>query len=547
MSAQRIIIVGGGFAGIFAARQLARNLRTEKLSQTDFHIELINPTNYFVFQPLLPEVVSGTISAPDAVSPLRALLPGVHFRMAEVVDLALDEKTITVLQGTRRIPQPLRFDHLVLTPGQRTNISHMPGFAEHSFTLRDLADAHELRNHVLQCLEHADITENQELKQRLLTFVVVGAGFSGVETMGELQEMVHRTLRYYPNIQEAEIRLLLVQRGGRILPELPIKSSLYGEKELRRRGVDIRLNCSIARATAYAVETADGEKIATDTLITTIGNGPSKIIENLPFTTSRGRLLTDSYLRLQGYENIWSAGDAAAAETPHTAVAPTTAQFAVQEARQLARNLTASLRGSTMQPFNYKPRGSMASLGNYRGVAELFGIPISGLAAWILWRGFYIAMLPGFFTRLRVALNWLLDYFVPRNSVQISNKPPMACRMRCYAAGDVLFRPRQLVDGLYVLVKGKLESRSEDGDFVRIINPGEHWGERVMEIHHNTVGTLTALEDSQVLVLNREDFERLYDSLPVLKKYFRGISDRTYPRALRSDLQATTSNETTDQ
>jgi len=537
MSKQRIIIIGGGFAGVFAGQAITRLLKLRRGNSDAYHVELINPTNYFVFQPLLPEVVSGTINAPDAVSPLRALLPGVHFRMAEVIDLDVAKQQITLLQGSRRIPQALSYDQLILTPGQRTDTSHLPGFSEHSFTLRDLDDAHALRNHVLQCLEHADITQNPELKQRLLTFVVVGAGFSGVETAGELKEMIHRTLRYYPNIQSEEINMILVQRGDRILPELSPQLAAYAQTDLVQRGVDVRLNSSITKATAYAVFGADGNRISTSTLVTTVGNGPVKLATALPFETYRGRIVADAHLRVKGHKNIWTAGDVAAVPNATTEVTPATAQFAVRQAQQLAHNLIAELQGKPLQHFDYTPKGSMASLGNYRGVAELFGVRISGLVAWFLWRGFYIAMLPGFATRLRVALNWLLDYFVPRNSVQIRNKPAGSAAKRLYAAGDVLFRPGQIVDGLYILISGKLESRSRDGTFLRMIEPGEHWGERSMETHHVTVGTLTALEDSEVLVLKREDFELLYQSLPVLRQYFHSISDNTYPDELRSAVR----------
>jgi len=534
MSKQRIIIIGGGFAGVFAGQAITRLLKLRRGNTDGYHVELINPTNYFVFQPLLPEVVSGTINAPDAVSPLRALLPGVHFRMAEVIDLDVAKQQITLLQGSRRIPQSLSYDQLILTPGQRTDTSHLPGFAEHSFTLRDLDDAHALRNHVLQCLEHADITQNPELKQRLLTFVVVGAGFSGVETIGELKEMVHRTLRYYPNIQSEEINMILVQRGDRILPELSPQLAAYAQTDLVQRGVDVRLNSSITKATAYAVFEDDGNRISTSTLVTTVGNGPVQLATSLPFETHRGRIVADIHLRVKGHKNIWTAGDVAAVPNATTEITPATAQFAVRQAQQLAHNLIAELQGKPLQHFDYTPKGSMASLGNYRGVAEVFGVRISGLAAWFLWRGFYIAMLPGFATRLRVALNWLLDYFVPRNSVQIRNKPAGSAAKRLYAAGDVLFRPGQIVDGLYILISGKLESRSSDGTFLRVIKPGDHCGERSIETHHVTVGTLSALEDSEVLVLKREDFELLYQSLPVLRQYFHSISDNTYPDELRS-------------
>ena len=191
MSKQKILIVGGGFAGAFAAKYLRRN------AGNHCEVELINSTNYFVFQPLLPEVVSGTISAPDAVTPLRYMLPGVRVRMAEVTNIDMQAQHVDLLQGTRRFPQSIDYDQLIIAVGQKTDLSLATGLEAHGLCVRDLAGAHELRNRVIQCLEHADITRNRQVKQRLLTFVVAGGGFSGVEIMGELVEMIRRTLRFY--------------------------------------------------------------------------------------------------------------------------------------------------------------------------------------------------------------------------------------------------------------------------------------------------------------------------------------------------------------
>lgn len=536
MPKQRVVIIGGGFGGAFAAKFLRRT------AAHDFEIELINSTNYFVFQPLLPEVVSGTISAHDAVTPLRYMLPGVKVRLAEVTGIDMDARKITLLQGTRRFPQTIEYDHLVIAVGQKTNLSLSPGLAAHSLCVRDIADAHELRNQVIRCLEHADVTQDPAVRRRLLTFIVAGGGFSGVETIGELVEMIRRTLRFYPNISCNDVRAVLVQRGDRILPELSPRLAQYAEKKLRERNVEILLNTSIVSATATDVYLDNGTRIATDTLVATVGSAPRAFARGLGLQLHHGKIAVDQFLRVPGCENVWCVGDAALISLPPTngeeiRYAPPTAQFAVREARVVARNIVASQKGGELQAFAYQPKGSLASIGNYKAVAELFGFRLSGLFAWLIWRGLYIGMLPGFSTRLRVALNWLFDYFLPRSIVQIANNPSAGTTYRHYAKGDVVCRPGQIIDGFYTVIAGGMESRIPDPgkgeDFVRNLRPGDHWGERSMASETLAKGTLTATEDTQVLVLQRSDFRNLSAAFPGLNEYFEKISDEIYAPSLR--------------
>ncbi|MDX1405146.1 MAG: FAD-dependent oxidoreductase [Woeseiaceae bacterium] len=531
----RIVIVGGGFGGAFAAKYLRRHLGR------DADIEIINSTNYFVFQPLLPEVASGTINAPDAVTPLRYMLKGIRVRMADVIAVDRDKQRITILQGSRRIPQYIDYDHLVIAVGQQTNLEISAGMREHALCMRNLADAHGLRNRVIECLEHADITRDENLKRRLLTFVVAGGGFSGTETIGELIEMIHRTLKFYPNVSKDQIRAVLVQRGDRILPELSRPLGEYAAKKLGKRNVDIRCHASVASATATAVFLDNGERIDTATFISTVGSGPTGFTSELGIDLERGKIPVDEYLQIKGSQSLWALGDAALIPLPSAdgepRFAPPTAQYAVREAKCLAGNIAALHQGRELQAFAFRPWGSLASIGHYSAVAELFGLRLSGLTAWLLWRAIYIGMLPGFSTRLRVALNWLFDYFLPRSIVQIANRRSAATQYRRYARGDVISGEGQIVDGFYTVISGYLESRIPDPhggeDFVRILGPGDHWGERSLTEHTRTVGTLTAAEDATVMVLPADDFHNLCDAFPVLDDYFEKISDKIYAPSLR--------------
>ena len=529
MSKQRVVIVGGGFAGAFSAKYLRKYL------SKDVDIELINKDNYFVFQPLLPEVASGTINAQDAVTPLRGMLPGVKFRMGEVISIDKQNQTVQVLQGSYRKSHHLPYDHLILAMGQETNLTHSPGFAEHSLCMRNLADAHQLRNKIIRRLEHADITEDAALKAKLLTFVVAGGGFSGVETIGEVAEMIERALRFYPNIDSQAIQCVLIQRSDRILPELPERLGEYALKKLTARNIHIRCNCSIVSATGHAVYLDDGTVIPTSLLVTTVGNGPTPFLQQLGFDLERGKLPVTPHLNVLGHKNIWALGDAAliplVADEKPTEFAPPTAQYAVREANCVASNIKRALGNKDLLQFKFTPRGSLASIGNYKGVAEVFGVRCSGLLAWMMWRFLYIGMLPGFSTRLRVALNWGFDYVLPRSIVQIKNQRKQTSDFRVYKAGDTVISAGERVDGFYAIISGALETRTKsDGeDFVRNLGPGDHWGERSANTDAATVSTVTAVEDSRVMVVDRREFQNMRMAFPPLEEYFSSINDKIYP------------------
>jgi len=527
MKKQKVIIVGGGFGGAFTARYLRRFAPA-------VDIELINATNYFVFQPLLPEVVSGNISAPDAVTPLRQLLPHVNVRMATVTHIDTEEKCVHLLQGSFRKPQRRSYDHLVIAAGQETNLEIAPGFREHALCIRNLGDAHALRNKIIRRLEHADVTEDAIIKQRLLSFVIAGGGFSGVETVGEVSEMIRRTLRFYPNVAQSDIRVVIVQSGKRLLPELPARLGRYAERILSRRGVDIILKARVQSATTNSVTLSDQRTIQTCLFISTVGNGPTAFSRSLGLPLERGKVPVDRTLRVKGQAHIWALGDAALIPMDDTGerFAPPTAQFAVREAKCLAKNLAATLEDRTIQPFSFTPNGALASIGDYKGVAQLFGIRFSGLLAWMTWRFLYIGMLPGFSTRLRVALNWAFDFFMPRSIVQIANQKASGLITRRYAKGDLISVPGQFVDGFFTVLEGRLESRIPQGpgkeDFIRHLGPGDHWGELLATSGTKTLGTLVATEETRVQILNADDFRHLRRAFPALDQYFQQIDPSTY-------------------
>ena len=518
----RVLILGGGFAGMFAAKELHRSLAGQ------VEIELINETNHFVFQPLLPEVAAGSITTRDAIAPLRLLLPGVKVRQASVFDVDTASKTVTIFQGQQRRYTQVSYDHLVLALGQIVDLSRFPGLSDHAFTMKNVSDAFRLRNHVIDKLEHADITQLPEVKKELLTFTVIGAGFSGIETVGEMKELIDRSLKFYPNIDPSEIRVVVVEFADRVLAELPDSLATYAHKLLEKRGVEIKLRTGVARATGTTVTTSDGEVFGTRTIVATIGNAPSPLLHKVDIRKAHGRAEVERTLRVRGTENIWSLGDCALIPMKDDAkdrkdFAPPTAQFAVREARLLAKNIKATLEGGALAPFDYKSKGALASLGGRRGVAEVFGVRLTGFSAWLLWRTYYLSFLPVFSTKLRVLLNWVSDSILSRNTVQVKTQVQGGVSYVHYSAGDRIFERGNRADGFYTVVEGKVEQRipGEDGkEIVRVLGPGDHFGERVLLGSGLRTGTVRALEDSKVLVLTAEDFLRLTDAFPALKAYF---------------------------
>ena len=540
----RILVLGGGFAGMFAARELRRELGDKA------EIELINDVNYFVFQPLLPEVAAGAVSIRDAVSPLRRLLPGVRLRQAQIFGVDLERKVAVIFQGLQRRYTEVPYDHLVVALGQSVDLSRFPGLAAHALPMKTLADAMALRNHVIDKLEHADITALPEVKKELLTFTVIGGGFSGVETAGEMKDLIDRSLEFYPNIEASEVRILVIEFADRLLGELPVSLGDYARTFFEKRGIEVLLKTGVKEATGTAIVTSSGELIGTRTVVATIGNAPTPLVAKMGLPNDRGRVKTDRSLKVEGHADVWSLGDAALiplvdAPSARDQYAPPTAQFAVREARHLAKNMRAALEGKPLEPFVYKSKGAMASLGGGRGVAEVYGMRLSGFPAWLLWRSYYLSFVPGFATRIRIAAQWMLDLVLGRSTVQTGSKEARTTRYLRYRAGDRVFEEGNRADGFYAVIEGafELSIREPDGAVTdRRIGPGGHFGERVLLGEGLRTGSVRALEDSVVLIVDPEDFQRLARAMPPLSAYFRDYLSTTFhteaaPERLRASAE----------
>lgn len=425
---RRVVVVGGGFGGVAAARQLERRLAR----RTDATVVLVSDRNFLLFTPMLAEVAAGTLHARHISAPVRAACPDTAFRRATVraVDPTRRQIWLAPSPDPDAAAEPLGYDHLVLAVGAVPHFRDLPGLAEHAHTLKSLPDAERLRDHVLELLERADSEPDPVERSRLLTFTVAGGGFAGTELIAELVDLVHDVRRFYPNIDPAELRFVLVHSQDRILPELGPELADYALGELRAKGVEFLLGHRVAGADADAVRLADGTVVATRTLVWTAGNRPNPLLAGLGVPlTGNGAVRCDPTLRVAGHREIWAVGDCAAIPdaTGSGQTHPPTAQHALREGKLAADNVVAALDGRPARPFRFRTIGLLVALGHQQGAAELRGRRFSGRLAWLMWRSIYLAKLPGLEKRLRVALDWTLDLFFARDPV-LNPRPVGAAR-----------------------------------------------------------------------------------------------------------------------
>lgn len=421
---RRILILGGGFAGVYAALNLQRTL-----GGLQAEVAIVNRENFFVFYPLLPEILSGSIETESVLNPIRLVVPKVTLYVGEVTGIDLAHQRAEIRHGLYRHyqePRTLYYDHLIVALGGVPKTVGIPGLADYAFDVQRLSHAFALRNHLIDTLEQADIETDPDRKRRLLTFVIAGGGANGVEVAAHIRDLVFGSIRYYQNIEPGNLHVILIHGGNRLISDLPSRLGYYAERFLRRRGVEILFNCRVARVEPDAVYLKNGEVIMADTIVGSVGVTPNPMVTNLPVPHDRrGAIVVNSNLSVPGYPNVWALGDNASVVDPHTGKPyPLTAQTAVREAKLVARNIAASLRGEPLTPFSYRTIGAMVALGHRSAVAYIRGLTFSGFIAWWLYRTYYLLQLPRWDKRLRIVFDWTLDLFFPPVLVQLKVGQP---------------------------------------------------------------------------------------------------------------------------
>ncbi len=413
-SRPHVVILGGGFAGLYAALEFEKILAR----RADFEVTLVNGENFFLFTPMLHEVAASDLDVSHIVNPIRKLLKRVRFFDGDVESIDLAAKSVGVSHGGEHHHHDLAYDHLVLALGSITNFFSLPGLEERALTMRTLGDAIALRNRLIEQLEEADFECSIGQRESLMTVLVAGGGFSGVETVGAVNDFLHEAIRFYPHLSPELLRVVLVHPGEFVLPELGEKLGRYAQAKLAGRGVEVRARSKVASVSDRGVILNDGMQIPTRTVIWTAGTSPHPLAKMLPCRQERGRLIADESLGVEGWPGVWALGDCARVPSPSGAPYPPTAQHALRQGIRVARNIAARLRNEPTRPFLFSTIGQLAAIGRRSGVARIFGVQFSGFVAWWLWRSIYLAKLPRLEKKLRVMLDWSLDLIFSKDLVQ---------------------------------------------------------------------------------------------------------------------------------
>lgn len=417
---KKILILGGGYAGVGVLNKIQKAFE----NNVDVNIELVSESNFFLHTPMLPEMATGTIEPRHIATPIRRFCKRAQFHQAKVVDISLDSKRITIQRISDESQKIIPYDYLVIAMGGKTNFFGNSNIEKNSFTIKSLDDAIKIRNHIISMLEDADQETDPVLQQKLMTFVVVGGGFSGVETVGEINDFVRESAKkFYRNISHENIKIILVSAGDKILPEIGNLGE-YAKQALQKAGVTVYINTRLVDISNDIATLNNGEKISTVTVIWAGGNTVEDVIQKIDTAHNQsGRLVVNEQLSLEDNPEVFALGDCVFSVDPRSGTPyPPTAQHAIRQAKTVAENLENKINGiGTQHDFIYDTKGSMAKIGKKDGVALLMGHEFRGITAWFIWKQYYLSTLPTNEKKIRVGLDWFVDLFFPRDITRLSS------------------------------------------------------------------------------------------------------------------------------
>jgi NADH:quinone reductase (non-electrogenic) len=525
MDKKRIIIIGGGFGGVKCAETLCRELGREQAE-----VVLFDRQNHLVFSPLLAEVVGSSINPLDVVVPLRQLLPRVFCRTEEIHNIDFGKNEVEY-HGEDNQPARMHYDHLVIACGSVTNLNVVPGMADHAFPLKTVADASNLRSHLMAQMEQAEISSDPARKRWHLTVLVVGGGYSGVEAAGEINDLIRASARYFHNWKEPDMKVVLIHSREQILPEISPGLREFARKKMEQAGVQMVLNARVISATQEGVALQDGTFLKGGTIVCTIGSSPAPVIGGLKAPKEKGRVVTEPDMRVKGATNVWAVGDCAwIINSLNGEVSPTTGQFAERQGHQCAQNIVCVLRGQPTKPFRFKLLGELCSIGGHSAVADLFGMHLSGFLAWFVWRGVYLSKLPTLGRRFQVGFDWASLLLFPRDLAYVRTESTERVWHAHYDAGDFIFRQGDAATNFYVLEQGEVEVlRSTSGsegtlagngagyEVVAVLSSGSFFGERALLGNRTRVMSIRARTPVEVLVMGKNVFSQMSGALTPLR------------------------------
>lgn len=501
-----VVCLGGGFVAVYLVKALKRAVR-----QGEIDLTIVSRENFHTFHGFVPEMLGSRIQPGQVASPARRLFAPARFHNAEVEAINVDARVVTTSRDLDGRQFELPYDHLVIGLGARDDLERYPGLAEHGLVLLGYADALKARNHVIGILEMADMEPDPEERARLLTVVVVGGNFGGVEVATELDDYLRSMAgRDYPQLHPDEVRVVLVHPGERILEELSIRQprlQRWAQKFITEQtGVDLRLGRRIATATPTEAVLDDGERIATRTIISSAGTAQSPLFDTLPYERDeRGRIITDSFVQVPGTSNVWAGGDCAAVPHPRGGTNPQLALYAIATGWRIGRNILSTERGRPLQRVSFTELGDACSLGRRRAVAHIRGVGITGFPAWLAWRGLLLLFMPSVDRRLRLVLDWVVTPFVGRDVARLQLDEAMAVRREVYETGQDIVTQGDIGRRLYVLQSGEAQVLRADGsgaeEVLAQLGPGDHFGEIAIFEGSRRTATIRATTRTEVLSL----------------------------------------------
>ena len=528
---KQILILGGGFAGVKCARRLRA-----QLPEDSYNIIVFNRENHMVFHPLLAEVASAAVQPKDVGAPLRQLLHHVQCRTEDILNIDLDNSLVEyeAHDGKRR---QMKYDQVVIACGNSPNLALVPGMDEHAFGLKTIGDALALQAHIMQQLEKAEVCDDLDRKRWYLSFIVVGGGFSGVEVAGEINDLLHKSLRFFENIKPDDISVTIIHSRDQILPEVSESLRLRARAQMEAAGVKILLGSQACRATPDGIALKDGRLLSGGTIVCTIGTSVLPIVDRLNVLKKNNRIAAQADMAVPGHTNAWAIGDCAAiVNALDNQLCPTVAQFAERQGVQVADNIVRSLHGQPTKPFSFKMQGQLCSIGGRNAIAEISGLHISGFVGWFIWRGVYLMKLPSISQQIKVGLEWGFDLIFPRTLAHLRADPSKRVSRAFYAAGDYIFRQGDAAAEFFMIEEGEVEVlqiTESTADVVAVLGPGDFFGEAALLTDTPRNASVRARTDVEVVVLGRSIFSQISLALtPLRDAVAKAVKRRASPKSL---------------
>jgi NADH dehydrogenase len=515
-----VVIAGGGFAGAYCARALCKAMGADSTRR----VALIAERNVLVFQPMLAEVCGSSLSPIDVVNPLRLFCRKATVLQGQIQRVDWETKSLVLDGGRFSRNHEISFKHLVVAMGSVTDLKQVPGMAEYGWPMKTMADALRLRSAIINRLEEANLIEDPAVRSRLLSFVVIGGGYTGVEVAGQLFDLITDSQKYYSNLREAKVRVSLVHSGGQLMQEIGAELGEYALEELQKRGIEVRLHARVVEVSANRVRMDQGEPIEANTIVSTIGTAPNPIVvdlaKQLKIELQKGRIAVAPSLNVEGFDGLWAIGDCASVpwnDRGTVKTAPPTAQLAVRQGTQLGGNLHRALTGRPLQPFTYRYMGQLAAIGNKRAVAEVFGLHFKGFFAWWMWRTIYLAKLPGIARRIRVVIDWTFELIFPRDISILLPPPDDALRAIHLEKDEVLFLDKERSRAFFYIRHGTIAVSGGSGE-PRLLGAGTVIDSDYTDHEGHWVVRAVASESSDVVVIRGRARDLLVSELRLVPR-----------------------------